>query len=72
VIGYSLPSSALANTPFTHVDISFVGRNLFFFTNAAGTLDSELIINTATNADGLDSFGLPPVREFGLNLKFGF
>ncbi len=72
VIGYSLPSSTLANTPFSHIKISLVGRNLFFITNAAGNLDSELIINSATNADGLESFGIPPVREIGVNLKFGF
>ncbi len=72
VLGYSLPSSALANTPFTHVKISLVGRNLFFFSNAAGTLDSELITSVGTNADGWEAFGLPPVKEYGLNLKFGF
>ncbi len=72
VIGYSLPSSTLANTPFTHIKISLIGRNLFFISNASGTLDSELIVNDATNADGWEVFGLPPVREFGVNLKFGF
>jgi hypothetical protein len=72
VIGYNIPSSALTNTPFTNVKISLVGRNLFFLSNAAGTLDSELITSTATNADGWEAFGLPPVREFGVNLKFGF
>ncbi len=72
VIGYSLPATSLANTPFTNVKISLVGRNLFFISNAAGNVDSELIINANTNADGLESFGLPPVREFGVNLKFGF
>ncbi len=72
IIGYSFPTSSLSNTPFTHVKVSFVGRNLFFITNAAGNVDSELIVSTATNADGFESFGLPPVREFGINLKFGF
>jgi len=72
VFGYSLPQATLANTPFTHVDISLVGRNLFFISNAAETADSEQIVNTATNADGWEAFGLPPVREFGVNLKFGF
>jgi hypothetical protein len=72
VFGYSLPQATLANTPFTHVDISLVGRNLFFISNAAESADSEQIVNTATNADGWEAFGLPPVREFGVNLKFGF
>ena len=72
VIGYNLPSATLANTPFTHIKISLIGRNLFFISNASGTLDSELIVNDATNSDGWEVFGLPPVREFGVNLKFGF
>ncbi|MCK5277449.1 MAG: SusC/RagA family TonB-linked outer membrane protein, partial [Cyclobacteriaceae bacterium] len=72
VFGYSVPSSSLSNTPFTHIKVSFVGRNLFFITNEAETQDSELITSTGTNADGWEAFGLPPVREFGVNLKFGF
>ena len=65
VIGYSLPAASLANTPFTHIKISLVGRNLFFFSNASGTLDSELIVSAGYQCDGLEQFGLPPVREYG-------
>lgn len=72
VLGYSIPSAKLANTPFTHVDISLVGRNLFFFSNKAENADPEVLVNTATAQDGWEVFGLPPVREFGVNLKFGF
>jgi TonB-linked SusC/RagA family outer membrane protein len=72
VIGYSIPSSSLSNTPFTHIDISLVGRNLFFFSNKAENADPEVLVNSNTNADGWEVFGLPPVREFGVNLKFGF
>ena len=72
VFGYSIPASSLSNTPFTHIDVSLVGRNLFFFSNKAENSDPEVLVNSNTNADGWDVFGLPPVREFGINLKFGF
>ena len=62
VIGYSIPSSSLSNTPFTHIDISLVGRNLFFFSNKAENSDPEVLVNPNTNSDGWEVFGLPPVR----------
>ena len=72
VIGYNIPASSLSNTPFTNISVSLVGRNLFFFSNKAGNSDPEVLVNSNTNADGWEVFGLPPVREFGVNLKFGF
>ncbi len=72
VLGYRIPSSSLANTPFTHIDISLIGRNLFFFSNKAENADPEVLVNPNTNSDGWEVFGLPPVKEFGINLKFGF
>jgi len=72
VLGYELPSTNLFGIPFSYVSVSLVGRNLFFFSNAAGNVDPEIFQNTATNADGFESFSPPTVREFGVNLKFGF
>jgi TonB-linked SusC/RagA family outer membrane protein len=72
VLGYELPNPNLFGLPFTHIRVSLIGRNLFFFNNAAGNVDPEIFQNTATNADGLESFSPPTVREFGVNLKFGF
>ncbi|MBO9595284.1 MAG: SusC/RagA family TonB-linked outer membrane protein [Niabella sp.] len=54
--------------------ISLVGRNLFFFTNKA-PFDPELSTTTATGTDGgqgLDSFGPPTTRSYGLNLNLSF
>jgi outer membrane receptor protein involved in Fe transport len=72
VLGYSLPATNVLGIPFSHVKISLIGRNLFFFNNAAGNVDPEIFQNTSTNADGFESFSPPTVREFGVNLKFGF
>ncbi|NND04896.1 MAG: TonB-dependent receptor, partial [Saprospiraceae bacterium] len=72
VLGYSLPNSVLANTPFTNAKISFIGRNLFFFSNKAGNVDPEIFQNTGRAAEGTENFGPPTTREYGVNLKFGF
>jgi len=72
VVGYSLPSTAFGNSPFRSAKISVVGRNLFFFSNAAGNVDPEVFTGTGLNVEGTEDFGPPTSREFGVNLKFGF
>ena len=72
VLGYSLPNSILSNSPFKSAKVSFVGRNLFFITNKADNVDPEIFIDTSRNAEGTESFGPPTMREYGINLKFGF
>ncbi|WP_044240877.1 SusC/RagA family TonB-linked outer membrane protein [Flexithrix dorotheae] len=72
VLGYTLPSSALAKTPFSKIRVAFVGRNLFFISNAAGNLDPEIFVGVGNNADGFESFGPPTQREYGFNVRLGF
>lgn len=70
-LGYALSQGILSRTPFKHAKISLVGRNLFFISNKA-SIDPEVITNTATSADGFESFAPPATRSLGLNLKIGF
>ncbi len=72
VLGYSLPQSVLANMPFKGLKISFVGRNLFFISNSAGTIDPEVSISTLKQVEGFESFALPTSRSLGFNVKFDF
>ncbi len=67
-VGYSLPRSVYASTPFTDIKISLVGRNLFFLKNDADFLDPEAMIGNS-NAQGVESFALPTTRSFGVNVK---
>lgn len=69
-LGYSLPKTVLGDL-FNTAKISLVGRNLFFFKNNA-SFDPEVLINTATNADGFESFSPPTTRSLGLNVKLSF
>jgi hypothetical protein len=70
-MGYSLPSSMLTKTPFQSVNISVVARNLFLLYNSAKNIDPEASYNSG-NAQGLENFGLPTVRSYGLNLSVRF
>ncbi len=51
--------------------LSLTGRNLFFFRNDA-PYDPELNTTTGVGGQGLDSFGLPTTRQYGLTLKVSF
>ncbi len=72
VIGYTLPASMLGNLPFRSVSLSFVGRNLFFFSNKANNIDPDVTVGTAAIGAGFDSFGPPTARSYGFNLNLGF
>lgn len=72
ILGYSLPSSIIDKTPFSHVTMSLIGRNLFFFSNKAGNVDPEVFSNTNVQEEGTEAFGPPTQRDIGVNLKFGF
>ena len=50
------------------IHLSLVGKNLFFFTKKA-PFDPDISMSTGNGLQGVDVFGLPSVRSFGLNLK---
>lgn len=72
ILGYSLPTKILDRLPFERVNFSLVGRNLFFFSNAAGDIDPEITTSTAASGAGFESFSPPTTRSFGFNIKIGF
>jgi len=70
-LGYGLPSNLLSTTPFSAIRLSFVARNLFFLKNEADFIDPEAMLGNS-NAQGVESFGLPTPRSYGVNLKLTF
>lgn len=48
-----------------------IGRNLFFFYKDA-PMDPDISAGTGNGIQGVDMFGLPTSRSFGLNLKLNF
>ncbi|MEZ4775118.1 MAG: SusC/RagA family TonB-linked outer membrane protein [Bacteroidia bacterium] len=69
VLGYRLPMSVGGLNAIT---FSVVGRNLFFFYNAAGDIDPEVIVGTGTAAEGFNSFAPPTMRSIGGSIKLDF
>ncbi len=71
-LGYSLPRTLLAKTPFQAVTLSFVGRNLAILWKHTPNIDPESSYSANSGAQGLDYFGVPVTRSYGFNLKVGF
>ena len=69
--GYSLPQRLLSTTPFQSANISFTARNLFLIFSQIENVDPESNYNT-TNGQGLENWGVPPTRSYGLNLLVRF
>ncbi len=71
-VGYSFPKSLVSKSKcFSAVQISLVGRNLFFLTKDA-PFDPEVSMSTGTGLQGVDSFAAPATRSLGLNLNLTF
>ena len=71
--GYSVPSTIYRKyIPFIQsLNVSFVARNLFLIYSAMENVDPETNYNTG-NAQGMENFGVPPTRSYGLSLAVQF
>jgi len=67
-VGYRLP---ITWSGIQQASVALTGRNLFFFKNNA-PYDPELNTTTGVGGQGLDIFGLPTTRQYGLTLKVTF
>lgn len=71
-LSYSVPQSILHKmNVFQGIDISFVGRNLFFIYKKA-PFDPDAVMSTGNSVQGIDVFGMPTTRSLGFNVKFTF
>lgn len=71
-VGYSVPQTFLAKTKVIKgLDVSLVGRNLFFIYKDA-PFDPDATLSVGNNNQGVDVFGMPTTRNIGFNLKFTF
>ncbi|MBD3626718.1 SusC/RagA family TonB-linked outer membrane protein [Cyclobacterium sp.] len=69
--GYNFPRSILSKTPFTNLNLSFVGRNLSILWKNVENIDPESGYSSG-NGQGLDYFGMPQTRTFGFNVRATF
>lgn len=70
-LGYSIPKSVFGKMPIQSVSLSFVARNLFILYKKVPNVDPESTYNSG-NGQGLEMFGVPPTRSYGLNLMVKF
>ena len=63
--------TSFKNAPISALRISLEGRNLFFLYNNAERVDPNLSSGN-TNVQGVEGFGLPSTRSFGMNLRVTF
>ena len=70
-LGYSLPAKSLEKVFLTNVNVSLIASNLFFIKRSVDNIDPESAYSVG-NSQGLEYFGVPSSRRYGLsiNLKF--
>lgn len=72
IIGYDLPLERIkALAKLQSLSVSFVARNLFILYKKTPNVDPESVFS-AGNAQGVEQFGLPKTRSFGLSLNVKF
>lgn len=69
---YQFPKTWMERTGFIKdAQLSFIGRNLFFFYKDA-PFDPDASLSTDNNNQGVDAYGMPATRSIGFNLKLTF
>ncbi|MFV0345794.1 MAG: SusC/RagA family TonB-linked outer membrane protein [Bacteroidales bacterium] len=72
VLGYTMPSEWFANLPIDNINLSLVGRNLFFFYRAMDHFDPESGYSSGNVGNGIEHLSLPSTSSYGVNLKVNF
>ena len=70
-VGYNLPTKLLENTFMDAVSISFIGRNLFLWTEYPN-FDPETSTTGAVNGQGIEYVAHPQIASFGGRLNITF
>lgn len=71
-LSYRLPANWIQKMKIFHeIQLSFVGRNLFFFYKKA-PFDPDLVLSTGNDNQGIDVYGMPTTRSLGFSIKCDF
>lgn len=70
-ISYQLPQALIAKLPVQSATVSATGRNLFYIYDPVPNVDPEASINRG-NGQGLELYGVPNARTFGLGINLRF
>lgn len=69
---YNFPKRLLGNAPITNLSVSAIGRNLFFFYNAAKHVDPESGYNSSTIGNAFELNSMPASRSYGFSVNVSF
>ncbi len=68
-ISYAIP---LKNKVINGIELSAVGRNLFFLYNGCSWFDPDATYDTGVNGQGFENAYMPGSRNLGINVKLKF
>ncbi|MDR1402842.1 MAG: SusC/RagA family TonB-linked outer membrane protein [Tannerellaceae bacterium] len=71
-LGYSLPGTLLAKTPFASVKASLVARNLFMIYHKTKKFDPESGFSNSSSVQGIEFASMPTMRSIGFNVNVTF
>ncbi|GHT27725.1 SusC/RagA family TonB-linked outer membrane protein [Bacteroidia bacterium] len=71
-IGYSIPKSVLAKTPFTNLKASLVARNVFMLYSKTDGFDPEAGFSNGSKVQGYEYGSMPTMRSIGVNINVAF
>lgn len=71
-LDYTLPQGLFSKWPVSNVQLSVVGRNLFFIYRKSENLDPDFMGGTGPTSEGTQAFTPASSRSFGLSLKVDF
>lgn len=71
-LGYAIPKTTIANTPFNSITVSLVARNLWTIMKHTDNIDPESNFAPGINYAGIEGTSVPAVRTYGLNVNFKF
>jgi TonB-linked SusC/RagA family outer membrane protein len=68
--GYTISKTTLTRTPFSSINISLVGRNLWTIMKRSDNIDPESAFSSNVGYSGIEGTSLPQTRTYGFNVNF--
>jgi hypothetical protein len=70
--GFSLPGRLLTKLPFSAINVSLVGRNLWLKDNVPHVDPENMSYSGGTALPGIENMAIPSTRSYGINLSLKF
>jgi len=70
--GYTIPKTLLSATPFSSINVSLVGRNLWTIMKRSDNIDPESGFSPNVAYAGIEGTSIPAVRTYGFSVNFKF